>query len=149
RDSLLATLVSGEAYRPPEPRNLEEAGLPGSLVEALVCKYLAIVGVGSGRAIANHLCLPFGVFGNVYHELRTRQLLVHTGSAALSDYSYTLTDSGRTRAQTYSEACAYAGPAPVPLADYVLSVQAQSIRAEAPQRTQLTKAFSGITVNQD
>jgi predicted ATPase with chaperone activity len=84
----------------------------------------------------------------VFKELRARQIIVHTGAAALSDYSYALTEAGRTRAQTYWEACAYVGPAPVPLADYVLSVQAQTIRAEAPKRSQLVKAFSDISVDQ-
>jgi predicted ATPase with chaperone activity len=128
---------------------LQEAGLPASLIEALVCKYLSVAGVASGRTIANQLCLPFGVLESVYHDLRTRQVIVHTGSAALSDYSYSLTEQGRQRAQAYLEACAYVGPAPVPLPDYVLSAQAQTIRAEAPRRAQLTEAFSDISVKQD
>jgi predicted ATPase with chaperone activity len=35
----------------------------------------------------------------------------------------------------------------VPLGDYVLSVEAQTIRAEAPKREQLAKAFSDISVD--
>lgn len=146
RESLLATLLADETFRPSEPRTLEEAGLPAALVESLVCKYLAIVGTSTGRSIANHLCLPFGSLESLYHGLRTRQIIVHTGSAPLSDYSYALTEQGRARAQTYHEACAYVGPAPVPLLDYVLSAQAQTIRAEAPKRAQLTEAFADISV---
>jgi len=149
RESLLATLLSDEAFRPAEPRSLEEAGLPASLIESLVCKYLTLVGNTSGRAIADHLCLPFGILDGVYKDLRTRQIIVHTGSAALSDYSYALTEQGRARAAAYFETCAYVGPAPVPLADYVLSVEAQTIRAEAPKRSQLTQAFSDICVQRD
>ena len=149
RDDLLTTLLSDDTFRPSEPRSLEEAGLNGSLVESLVCKYLSVVGNSSGRAIANHLCLPFGILESLYHELRTRQVIVHTGSAALSDYNYALTEQGRVRAQAYSDACGYIGPAPVPLADYVLSAQAQTIRAEAPKRAQLAAAFSDISVNPD
>ncbi len=110
RTSLLDTLLSDEAFRPAEPASLEEAGLPASLIESLVCKYLTIVGTTSGRAIADHLCLPFGMLEGVFHDLRTRQIIVHTGSAPLSDYSYALTEQGRARAQTYLEACAYVGP---------------------------------------
>ncbi len=149
RESLLATLLSDEAFRPAEPHSLDEAGLPASLVEAQVCKYLSLVGTTSGRAIADHLCLPFGLLEPIYKDLRTRQIIVHTGSAALSDYSYALTEQGRARAQTYFEACAYIGPAPVPLSDYVLSVEAQTIRAEAPERSQLTDAFSDICVEHE
>jgi hypothetical protein len=46
-------------------------------------------------------------------------------------------------------ACAYSGPAPVPLMDYVLSVEAQSIRAESPKKEDLRAAFEGISVNED
>jgi predicted ATPase with chaperone activity len=146
-ENLLATLLADEAFHPSEPQSLEEAGLPGSLVEALVCKYLTVAGVSTGRGISKHLCLPFGILETIYHDLRTRQIIVHTGSAPLSDYSYTLTEQGRVRAQAYLEACAYVGPAPVPLLDYVLSAQAQTIRAEAPKRAQLTEAFSDISVS--
>ena len=146
RDSLLANLLSDETFRPAEPHSLEEAGLTGSLVESLICKHLTVVGVGSGRAIANHLCLPFGTLESVFQELRTRQVIAHNGSAPLGDYSYALTEQGRTRAAAYLEACAYVGPAPVPLMDYVLSVQAQTIRAECPKRSQLTDAFADISI---
>jgi predicted ATPase with chaperone activity len=148
RESLLASLLSDEAFRPAEPRSLEEAGLSVSLVESLACKYLLIVGTASGRAIADHLCLPFHILENIYKDLRTRQIMVHTGSAPLSDYDYALTEQGRNRAQAYWDACAYVGAAPVPLADYVLSVEAQTIRAEAPRRSQLTEAFSDISIDQ-
>ncbi len=146
RESLLASLLSDDAFRPAEPHSLEEAGLPTSLVESLICKNLSLTGTASGRALADALCLPFGLLDPVFKDLRTRQVIVHTGSAALSDYSYALTEQGRVRAQAYFETCAYVGPAPVPLADYVLSVEAQTIRAEAPKRSQLTKAFSDICV---
>ncbi len=83
RESLLSSLLSDDAFRPAEPPSLEEAGLPASLVESLVCKYLSVVGTASGRAIADHLCLPFGMLESVFHDLRTRQIIVHTGSARL------------------------------------------------------------------
>jgi predicted ATPase with chaperone activity len=149
RESLLASLLDDETFRPAESRTLQEAGIPASLIESLVCKYLTVAGVASGRTIANQLCLPFGILESVYHDLRTRQVIVHTGSAALSDYSYSLTEQGRQRALAYMEACAYVGAAPVPLADYVLSAQAQTIRAEAPRRTQLTEAFADISIKTD
>ncbi len=149
RESLLAALFSDDPFRPAEPRSLEEAGLPTSLVETLVCKHISIVGVAAGRAIADHLCLPFGILEGVLHDLRTRQIIVHAGSAPLSDYNYGLTEQGRNRAAAYIEACGYTGAAPVPLPDYVLSVAAQTIRAEAPKRSQLTKAFADISINAD
>ena len=41
---LLASLLGEESFYPAEPRSLGETGLPESLVEGLICKYLAVVG---------------------------------------------------------------------------------------------------------
>jgi predicted ATPase with chaperone activity len=144
---LLASLLGEESFYPAEPRSLSETGLPESLVEGLICKYLAVIGTASGRGIAKYLCLPFGILEELFRVLRARQIVVHTGSAPLNDYNYALTDQGRERAQVYTHSCAYVGPAPVPLEDYVNSVEAQSIRAESPKRQQLAKAFEGITID--
>lgn len=145
--SLLAAVLADEAFLPAPPRSLEDTGLSGPLVESLVCKYLAIAGTNSGRAVAKTLCLPFGVLEEVFLGMRTRQLIVNTGSAPLNDYHYSLTQLGRERAQAAAAACAYVGPAPVPLSDYVVSVEAQTIRAEAPRRERLEQAFADISVN--
>ncbi|MHB8898936.1 MAG: ATP-binding protein [Thermoguttaceae bacterium] len=145
--SLLAEVLSEETFSPRPPTRLEDTGLPVSLVESLVLKHLAIVGTASGRGIAKHVCLPFGILEDLYHSLRSRQLLVHTGSAPLNDYLYILTEQGQERARAALAACAYCGAAPVPLTDYIVSVEAQTIRAESPKRDQLAKAFSDISVD--
>lgn len=147
--SILASLLSDQRFWPTVPRSLEDTGLAGSLVESLIVKHLAVVGTATGSSIAEHLCLPFAVLEDLYRTLRARQVLCHTGSAPLNDYCYALTEQGRERAQAYTEACAYVGPAPVPLLDYVLSVEAQTIRAEAPKRSQLEQAFADISIRAD
>ena len=145
--SLLAQVLSEETFLPMPPTKLEDTGLPSSLVESLVLKYMAIVGTASGRGIAKHVCLPFGILEELYHSLRSRQLIVHTGSAPLNDYVYILTEQGQERAQAALAACAYSGAAPVPLNDYIVSVEAQTIRAESPKREHLGKAFADISVD--
>jgi hypothetical protein len=147
RESLLADLLSDESFRPAEPRSIQETGISATVLEDLLCKYLLVIGSASGRELSGHLCLPFAILEDLLRSLRTRQLLVHVGSAQLGDYVYNLTDQGRSRAQSAMASCAYVGPAPVVLPEYVLSVEAQTIRAECPQRSQLEKAFSDISVN--
>ena len=147
RGSVLASLLSDDTFRPAAPRTLEETGLPVSLVESLVLKYLAVVGTTSGRAIAKHVCLPFGILEGLVQALRSRRFIVHTGSAPVNDYYYTLTEEGRQQAQAALATCSYVGPAPVPLIDYVMSVEAQTIRAESPKRRQLEEAFADISVD--
>lgn len=146
-DGLLATLLANESFWPATPRSIEETGLTESFIESLIAKYLGVSGTSSGRNIAEEICLPFGILESLFASLRTRQLLVHAGSAPFNDYYYTLTEQGRTFAQACLEASAYVGPAPVPLVDYVLSVEAQATSAEAPQRSDLLAAFQGISVD--
>jgi predicted ATPase with chaperone activity len=144
--SLLAPVLAEERFWPAVPHSLEDTGLTITLIESLVLKYLSIVGCDSGRGIAQRLCLPFAALETLMLDLRTRQLITHNGSAPLNDYRYVLNERGQARADAYMTACAYVGPAPVPLMNYVLSVEAQTVRAETPRRQELEAAFSDISV---
>ena len=146
---LLATIMADESFRPSEPISIEDTGLPVSLIESLLIKRLAVVGASSGRQLANDVCLSFTALESLYQHLRARQLIVHKGSAPLNDYVYALTDGGRDQALVYNQTCSYVGPAPVPLMDYVLSAEAQTIRAESPKRQQLQQAFRDISINEE
>jgi predicted ATPase with chaperone activity len=127
--------------------NLTDAGLSEALVDSLICKHLLARGKATGRALADALCLPFGITEPRLQALRTRTLVRHSAAAALNDYVYTLTDKGVQHAQGCMDHCAYVGPAPVPLSEYITSVEAQSVRAESPQREQLERSFAGISVH--
>ena len=95
-EMLLSDLMSDETFRPAEPHSIEETGLTATLIEDLLFKYVLAIGSASGREIARHLCLPFMILEDTFRTLRSRQLLVHTGSAQLGDYVYNLTEQGRT-----------------------------------------------------
>jgi predicted ATPase with chaperone activity len=146
---LLASILSDDSFRPAEPRSIEETGLSAALVENLILKYVLLIGSAAGRKIADNICLPFGLLEPILQSLRQRQLLVNSASAQMGDFVYTLTDQGRQRARSNMEQCSYLGAAPVPLDDYIVSVEAQTVRAEAPQKRHLQKAFSDITVEPD
>lgn len=147
-DDVLSAVLSDEAYWPSPPRTLAETGLSEALLESLICKLLLIAGTMSGRNICAQLCLPFGAMEGLLGALRTRQLIVHAGAAPFNDYYYTLTEKGRQQAQAYNRACSYVGPAPVPLMDYVISVDAQAISAEPVRREKFESAFRDISVPQ-
>ncbi len=146
--SLLATIMADESFRPSEPATLHETGIPNNLVESLIIKRLAAVGATSGRQLANDLCIPFKALEELYQKLRSQQLIMHSGAAPLNDYNYALTEHGGERASLARQTCSYVGPAPVPLMDYVLSAEAQTIRAESPKRDQLRNAFRDISINE-
>lgn len=143
---MLASLLSEDVYHPAEPKSLEETGVSPVLIETLVMKFLLQVGSSSGRDIAKRIHLPFALLEDLLLALRSRQMLVHKGQSQLGDYYYTLTENGADRARAAMRACAYVGPVPVPLDDYILSVDAQTIRAEAAKKRQLEEAFGDISV---
>jgi len=143
---LLASILSEESFRPAEPKSIEETGLTPTIIENLIVKYVSLIGSASGRKISEQICLPFGLLEPMFQSLRQRQLLVNSSSAQLGDFVYSLTEQGRQRAKACMDQCTYLGAAPVPLEDYIVSVEAQTIRAEAPQKRHLAKAFADISV---
>lgn len=146
--NILASIMADESFHPNEPPSLNETGLPISLIESLVIKRLSVCGQSSGRQLAADLCLPFGILEELYQTLRVQQLIVHRAAAPFNDYYYCLTENGRERAAALLRSCSYTGPAPVPLLDYVMSVEAQTIRDERPRRAQLMRAFGDISVDE-
>lgn len=146
--NIWATIMADESFRPAEPNSLADTAIPTSIIESLILKRLLICGLSSGRQLGVDICLPFQLIEQTLLHLRTHQLIVHKGSAPLNDYVYSLTDQGRERADIAMKACAYVGAAPVPLMEYVLSVEAQTIRAESPKRYQLQQAFRDISIDE-
>ena len=144
---LLASILSEDSFRPAEPRTIEETGLTQTVIENLLLKYVLVIGSASGRQISDQLCLPFVILEPIFQSLRQRQLLVNSSAAQFGDFVYTLTEGGRQRSRSAMETCSYVGAAPVPLDDYIVSVEAQTIRAERPQRRHLEKAFADISVD--
>jgi len=147
QESLVASLLSDENFSPTRPLSIEETGLGEEFIEQLICKHLMVFGTSKGRAIADNICLPYNIVEAILGTLRTNQFIVHAGSASFNDYYYSLTTQGRERATAFLASCAYVGPAPVPLMDYVISVEAQSITAEAPGPERLMEAVRGISVD--
>jgi predicted ATPase with chaperone activity len=143
---VVSALLAEESFRPAEPVDLAQAGLTEGFLDGLLLRQLLAVGNASGRGLAEHVCLPMGIVEPRLQKLRSRQYLMHKGAAPLNDYVYGLTDLGRDQAQIGAGLCAYAGAAPVPLQDYITSVDAQTITAEAVTRAQLADAFRDISV---
>lgn len=136
-------------FRPKPVYDFEEAGLNYTQVESLILKYLAAIGVASGRRIASELGLPFGPFPSFLRNLKNQQIVAYTNAASVNDYEYSLTDAGRARASMYMEECSYIGTAPVPFDDYVKAVLAQTITAEQPKEEDLRRAFSDLLISED
>lgn len=146
--ALLNALLAGESFWPTDPGSMHELGLSEPFLEAQVCKLLRSSGNLSGRTLASELCVPFRLIEGLMDRLKNRRLVIHAGSASLNDYMFSLSDEGRRRAEQFHTECAYVGPAPVPLADYVISVEAQAICDQPIRREELDDAFYNVSVSE-
>jgi predicted ATPase with chaperone activity len=135
-----------EAFVPPEPTTLEATGLLPGDVEGLALKLLLTSGPTSGRRIAEQIRLPYGIVAEQLRSLKSQMLLAHVGQAAMGDFEYDLTEDGRQRAHWHADRCTYCGAAPVPLADYVASVERQSLRKLRLTVNDLCDAFSDLVL---
>lgn len=143
--SLIGGLLSNDTFWPSQPQNVNETGLSESFIEALLLKTVLLAGTISGRKLSERSGLTFRVVEPMLDVLRTRKLLSHVRPAAFNDYYYSLTEAGQSRSQAHMKQCSYVGPAPVPLSDYVLSVEAQAAGLEPIDRDQLREAMAGIS----
>lgn len=134
-------------FRPKPPESLDEAGLNNDMVDALLFKFLYNVGQAPGAKIAKVVALPHRLVVERLADLKQQQLVGYVGAAQMGDFTYTLTDTGRYRAQSYLEETLYVGASPVPLSQYIESVKAQSITHEKPSRGKLDEAFHDLLIN--
>ena len=77
---------------------LEDTGLPDSLISSLLYKYLLNVGEAAGRACAAALALPSKPIVEMLSFMKNQRLVVYKDTANMGDFVYTLTEEGRERA---------------------------------------------------
>nr|WP_196784166.1 AAA family ATPase [Crateriforma conspicua] len=143
--SMLGSLLCDDTFWPAEPTSLAETGLSESFIEALALKTINVAGTVSGRNTAERMGLPFRIVEPLMDLLRTRKLVAHVRPAPFNDYYYSLTEQGQKQTQAHLQHCSYVGPAPVPLQDYCLSVEAQAAGLDPIDRDQLAAAMADIS----
>ncbi len=143
--SLLGSLLSDDSFWPVEPQSLAETGLSEQFIESLTLKTVNMSGTISGRNVAENIGLPFRIIEPLLDLLRTRKLIAHVRPAPFNDYYYSLTEQGQRQTQILLTHSSYVGPAPVPLQDYSLSVEAQAAGLDPIDRDQLSEALAKIS----
>src|SRR5579864_7864797 len=140
---------------PPAPRTAEETGLPFSFVCDLVLKVLYFNGSMLGRDIANHLCLPFSFIDATSRFLADEGYCSSTGAHTApldpgepinAGMQHMISTTGRQRARELLEINQYAGPAPVPIADYNAMAERQSDIETRVNRQWLHETFNKLVL---
>lgn len=81
--------------------------------------------------------------------LKGQRFVIYKGSASLADYVYELTEAGLQRARLQAQDCTYCGAAPVPLSDYVASVEAQSVRNQRLRIGNVRRALADLVIGDE
>jgi predicted ATPase with chaperone activity len=151
-DPVLATpwaLRKGDAtgkrsLAPEKPKTVAELGLPESLIRDLSLRYMREHSRLTLSGFQRGLKVSFPIADAIFQEFRDQQLIEVKGMEG-RDYVFSPTRSAREHAADTLAQCRYAGPAPVPLAQYSRVVRAQRGNLR-PTSGQLQNAMSDLVV---
>jgi predicted ATPase with chaperone activity len=142
---------SGVAEAPASPETLRETGLSPGLLTDMILKTLYQQGVMLGLDLAKYLRLPFKIVEEGIRFLKDEKCIEVTGGELIGrvSYKFALTDLGRQRAHDAQIQCAYVGPAPVPLEDYVEQTYRQAVTGIACHPEALRASFSHLVLKEE
>src|SRR4051794_16067024 len=129
KTSLMDWDQGGVPEAPGAPENLQQTGLTPGFLTNMILRTLYTRGGLLGLDLARSLCLPFKVIEESLGFLKNEKALEVLGGDLIGriSYRFNLTELGRARAGEAMKMCAYVGPAPVPLEDYVEQVYRQAV----------------------
>jgi hypothetical protein len=135
---------------PPEPESIEETGVSETTLEHLILKILYFRGELYGQDLSNAIGLKFSVIEGIIESLKIQFQVVVKRSLGMGSVGsvLALTEAGRARAREHLEANQYAGPAPVPLEQYIEVVRRQKHRSGWLTKSTLAQALRGMVVTE-
>src|SRR5947209_11632803 len=151
KSSALEWEGAGLPEAPASPDTLKEAGLSMGFLTDMILRTLYQRGQMLGLDLARFLCLPFKIVEDGIRFLKDEKCIEVTGGDLIGrvSYKFALTDLGRRRAQDAMQLCAYVGPCPVPLEDYVEQTYRQAVTGIACNPEALRKAFGHLVIREE
>lgn len=136
---------------PSTPDNLAQTGLNMGQLSDMVLRSLYARGGMVGLELSRMLCLPFKVLEEALNFLKSEKCIEVLGGDLIGKISYrfNLTELGRRRAQEAFKMCAYVGPAPVPLEDYIEQTYRQAVTAIEVSPDALRASFGHLVVSEE
>jgi predicted ATPase with chaperone activity len=134
---------------PSSPESLQQAGLTLGFLSDLILRTLYARGGMLGLDLARFICLPFKVIEESLQFLKDERAIEVLGGDLIGrvSYRFSLTEQGRKRALDAMRFCAYVGPAPVPLEDYVEQTFRQAVTGVSVRTEVLRRCFGHLVVN--
>jgi predicted ATPase with chaperone activity len=142
---------AGLPEAPSAPETLQQAGLTLGFLNELLLRTLYTRGPQLGLDLARQLCLPFKVIEPALQFLKDEKCVEVTGGDLIGrvSYRFNLTELGRRRAQDALKQCAYVGPAPVPLEDYIEQTYRQAVTGITVTPETLRASFGHLVIKED
>lgn len=145
-----AVPVSGSHYSPRVPSRWEDLGLDISFLFELTLRTIFTRGQLTGAELAKEMAVPFAVLNPVLLSMRKQTLVDivgQRGSSGDASFVYEIKPpKGSSAVHEAMEKTNYVGPAPVPFADYVESILAQTIKKMVVTRRSIRKAFEDLVI---
>ncbi len=136
---------------PPVPESLEETGLKDTFIESLLLKILYFRGEITGRQLGSAIALKYSLIEPILDNLKRLQLIAVKKSLGMGSVSatYHLAESGRIMARDHLLQNQYAGPAPVPIDQYIAQVAKQRLRDSWLTKENLMEALKGLVLTKE
>jgi len=133
-------------FVPRTPESLQAAGLSPAFVEEHLLRCLHAAPQSTGAQLAAACGVGFQAIAPILDSLRQDHLVEIRGQRGIGDagFAYVHTSKGAARALEALEKTQYRGPLPVPIADYLASVEAQPIDNNLVTGTRVREAFADL-----
>ncbi len=136
---------------PAIPETLEQTGLKDTFIETLLLKILYFRGEITGRQLGSAIALKYSLIEPILDNLKRLQLIAVKKSLGMGSVSatYHLAEAGRLLARDHLLQNQYAGPAPVPIDQYIAQVAKQRLRDSWLTKENLTEALKGLVLTKE
>ena len=147
-----APAAPGNQFLPRAPSTWEDCGLELSFLFDSIMRAVYTRGQITGGELAAELAIPFAVLNPVFQSMRKQMLIdivAQRGASGDASFVYDIKPPKGTAALHDSmDKTSYSGPAPVPFADYVESVMAQTVKKLVVTRRSIRKAFEDLVISE-
>jgi hypothetical protein len=143
--------VSG-VQAPASPRTLADVGLTMVMMRDILLKTMFRTNLDLVSAISKAVSLPVPLTQELVDSARSQKLVEATGTlhaTSGNEMGYQLTDGGKSRALDALSQSEYYGAMPLPLEQYKIQIQRQSVRNIRLDKTQLMSGMGHLILPPD
>jgi hypothetical protein len=146
---LQGTTQVGDGLAPAAPLEVRDTGVDPAVLSDLALRAAYTVPQFNTEWMAQRVCLPLPVAGEVLEQLRGDHLLEVLGHAGPFGFHYAISQRGRERAARLFEISGYVGPAPVSLEAYTAVMESQAALAPEVTADDVATALSGLVLPEE